>query len=56
MAKRLIWTAEKKELGNACIDTEVRTALVRMRGEKVVEQERIAPSAVIETKRGEKSN
>ena len=47
-------TAEKKELGNACIDTEVRTALVPNEGEKVVEQERIVPAAVFETKCGEK--
>ena len=47
-------TAEKSELGNAVVDTAVKTTLVPQEGEKVIEQEVVMPVALIETPRGEK--
>lgn len=47
-------TAEHSELGNAIVDTEVKTELIPQTGEKVIEQETIMPAVLIETPCGEK--
>ena len=47
-------TASITELGNAILDTEVKVNIIAQEGEKVTEQEILAPVSYIETPLGEK--